>query len=200
MMLDRPETKAQQLLLENLTPTQANEYYARRSFHVEVRGLQYRLEPGITVREKDGARFCAVGEGLPPGDQLLARKLLLENSPDEFFRVANRLDSRPTRTFFMESDDAIGRAWQRALANARSLFQADGFKDSELSITWLQEHAFRHIRIQVRYGHAWSEYLLDEEHLASSQSVEMIFDEVLAKIRHDLKLYIMGRFPECRLP
>lgn len=86
-------TLARDLLLANLTPDQRALYERHGYFDVDVSSDVYRLNPDITVRLRDGDRYCLVVPGCPLADQLLARKLLLENDPEKFFVIANHFPS-----------------------------------------------------------------------------------------------------------
>ena len=87
------DLRASRLLLRVLTPEQRKQLVRRGYFTVQVRGRGIlRIMPNTTfnvVDTKTGARYCAGPEGVVPlADWMLAQKLVLENDPERFFRVA----------------------------------------------------------------------------------------------------------------
>ncbi len=97
------ETRAEELLLANLTPEQRDEYKRMKRFSVHLpNGKVYRIrkgfagnvelvEPGMTGRSlKRVESFCIhPAERIPDQDTMLAQKLLLEADEPEFRRIAN---------------------------------------------------------------------------------------------------------------
>lgn len=87
------ELRAKRLLLRMLSPTQRDELARYGYFTVRVanRG-SFRILPGTMFNVFDprsGLCYCAGPEGLVPlADWMLAQKLILENDPEQFFRVA----------------------------------------------------------------------------------------------------------------
>ena len=89
------EVRARELLLRMLTPTQREEFRRHGYFVVQVarRGKFWILPSTIfnVLHTETGACYCAAPRGeIPLSDLMLAQKLLLENDPEAFFRVANR--------------------------------------------------------------------------------------------------------------
>lgn len=105
---EEARTKAEILLLGNLTAEQRAEYEEHKHFHVRARsGKRYRIQCGrahnvFTVR-KDGLaviEHCAhVGAAVPNEDNILAQKLLIEHDEEAFLRTAN---SRNLRNLVLE--------------------------------------------------------------------------------------------------
>lgn len=88
------KTRAKELLLESLTPTQRETYEKHLMFIVETpKKNRYRLHLSQAPRklsgEKDAVSYCIHTHGLPREDELLGFKLLLEANEDEFLRTAN---------------------------------------------------------------------------------------------------------------
>jgi hypothetical protein len=89
-----------------LNPTQRREFELHSYFSVNVPGRgRFWIFPWRSLNVVDpgtGDCYCGVPEGrLPVYDLMLAQKLLLENDPEPFFRVANRHPSfvlRPPST------------------------------------------------------------------------------------------------------
>ena len=98
-----------QLLRQNLTPDQLNEF--ERSGHFEVIGgdtaRRYRIRRGhqmnVELLDKNGRRICSLcfmPEGtLPAGDIMLAQKIALELFEADPFKVANKL---PALDWFLD--------------------------------------------------------------------------------------------------
>ena len=89
------EVRARQLLLRCLTSEQREDFERQGCFTVQVPGWgRFRVLPRTMFNVQDtesGIFYCAAPEGLLPlSDQLLAQKLVLENDPERFFRVARR--------------------------------------------------------------------------------------------------------------
>jgi hypothetical protein len=90
-----------QLLKQNLSPTQLEQY--ERLGHFEViggcSGLRYRIRHGYQMNverlDKDGNRaclLCMMPQGLLPlGDVMLAQKIALELYENEAIRIANKM-------------------------------------------------------------------------------------------------------------
>ena len=98
MMALMPRTsadlRANRLLYRVLSPEQRKELARQGYFTVQVSGRgSLRVLPCSTfnvVDMKTGVRYCAGPEGpVPLGDLMLAQKLVLENAPEYFFRVAH---------------------------------------------------------------------------------------------------------------
>jgi len=131
--------KAETLLLQYLSENQTEEYTKHGIFHTTGQdGLQYRIELASCrniVRVKNGIdeeRFCIVPKGthMPAPDLMLAMKLMLELSQEDFFKIANReLVGKPTRQFrtFYDPDPAVSmlRETRYRLENARIPYQAN---------------------------------------------------------------------------
>jgi hypothetical protein len=93
--------KARQLLLEHLTPKQKEQYEKLAYFDLEIGGRIYRIRRGwsgnvqrIKKDEKGVDKmlesFCIhPSEWVPEEDNLLAQKLLLETSEEDFRKIAN---------------------------------------------------------------------------------------------------------------
>jgi hypothetical protein len=89
------EVRARELLLRLLTPAQREEFRLHGYFAVQVarRGKFWILPSTIfnVLHAETGACYCAAPRAeVPLSDLMLAQKLLLENSPEVFFAVANR--------------------------------------------------------------------------------------------------------------
>lgn len=93
--------RAEELLREHLDEEQRAEFDAHGHFHVSVEDRRYRI-----TRRRQGNVFCDYDyyhdgrlrhrcycihprEDLPPGDQMLAQKFMLETDEEEFLRIAN---------------------------------------------------------------------------------------------------------------
>jgi hypothetical protein len=105
-----PEQRAIQLLKQNLSPVQRQQYEWDRSFEVigGRTGRRYRIRHGyqMNVEQLDpGGRcthlLCFMPQGgLAIGDILLGQKLGLELFEDEALRVANCLPREVRRMWF----------------------------------------------------------------------------------------------------
>jgi hypothetical protein len=103
---------AEELLLDHLTPAQREEWVTHRYFHVETADgrRRYRIDYGLAgnihlvkcdepvtgkhgIPLRAGNRFCAhvyhPDGPIPNEDNVLAQKLLLETSEEEFLAMAN---------------------------------------------------------------------------------------------------------------
>ena len=98
--------RAEALLLESLTAPQREEYQLRGYFHVTVGERRFRITKGRShnVKEVDARSrilrtLCAHPvEAVPDADTMLAQKLMLENRPTDFFKLANVMKYRRPRT------------------------------------------------------------------------------------------------------
>lgn len=100
---DKARERAESLLLSCLTPEQLRTYNEKKWFVVEGghSKTKYRINASehmvanVDVLKDDGKvshRLCAhlaLGT-VPPGDQLVAQKLMLEGNEEHFLRTANR--------------------------------------------------------------------------------------------------------------
>lgn len=89
-----PEARARELLLRVLSPAQKAEFQRYGYFAVEVakRGRFLILPSTLfnVLHVATGRSYCAVPRGETPlADLMLAQKLLLEDDPEQFFKVAN---------------------------------------------------------------------------------------------------------------
>lgn len=100
--------RAQQFLLDHLTPQQQETYTKNGWFIVEggKTKTRYRIrsntlmanvdvmvfQPGSKVMEQPSHKLCGhiPSDQVPLGDHLLAQKMMLEFSEDDFLRLANR--------------------------------------------------------------------------------------------------------------
>lgn len=93
--------RANEFLLEHLSPEQRRTFKKNKWFIVEggISKTQYRIRcdnvmANIDVLDADRARthrLCGhANHDIPLGDQLLAQKMMLQFSEDEFLRLANR--------------------------------------------------------------------------------------------------------------
>ena len=94
------EVRAKQLLLRILSPTQRAEFERHGFFSVVVagRGKFCILATSIfnVLEMQSGCSYCArVQARVPLPDLLLAQKLVLENDPQAFFKVANHRAELP---------------------------------------------------------------------------------------------------------
>lgn len=88
------EFRAMQLLLRVLRSQQRTEFLHTGHFTVEAPGWgHFQIYPRLVfnvVSEESGLAYCAVPDiAVPIPDLMLSQKLLLENDPVRFFRVAN---------------------------------------------------------------------------------------------------------------
>lgn len=90
--MDDAILKSRQLLIDNLTPGQRHEFEIAGKFTVKTKGGDCEVKPGTTERLHDKKHFCATIPGLPVYDQMLARKLYLEQDPESFFKMANQFN------------------------------------------------------------------------------------------------------------
>jgi hypothetical protein len=91
-----PDLRARRLLNRLLSPPQRKEFARHGYFTVQVPGRgAFRILPGTAFNVMDlktGVYYCAGPERpMPLADWLLAQKLVLENDPERFFRVAHRM-------------------------------------------------------------------------------------------------------------
>jgi hypothetical protein len=89
------EVRAGKLLLRILSPAQREDFERHGYFAVQVarRGKFWILPSPMfnVLHAVTGNCYCAAPHAeIPLSDLMLAQKLLLENSPDAFFSVANR--------------------------------------------------------------------------------------------------------------
>lgn len=96
MLAQQAGNKAEKLLIEHLTPAQAQSLAGRGYFDVQIGDKTYRIHRGThgNVRLLDGAGrektlYCVQPGGVPTADAMLAQKLHLEANEQEFLRVAN---------------------------------------------------------------------------------------------------------------
>lgn len=93
--LEAAETRARELLLRMLTPTQEEDFQRHGCFAVRVpgRGTFWILPSTFfnVLQLETGHCYCAVPRSeVPLSDLMLTQKLVLENDPNAFFAVANR--------------------------------------------------------------------------------------------------------------
>jgi len=89
-----PDARARQLLLRVLNPVQRDEFSRYGHFTVDAVGWgRFRVLSRTTfnvLNTGTGMSFCAgLDIPVPLADLMLAQKLILENDPGRFFRVAN---------------------------------------------------------------------------------------------------------------
>lgn len=89
-----PDARARQLLLRVLNPVQRDELSRYGYFTVHAIGWgRFRVLPRATfnvLNTGTGMAYCAGPDiPVPVADLMLAQKLILENDPERFFRVAN---------------------------------------------------------------------------------------------------------------
>jgi hypothetical protein len=89
-----PDARARQLLLRVLNPVQRDEFSRYGYFTVDAVGWgRFRVLSRTTfnvLNPGTGIAFCAGPDiPVPLADLMLAQKLILENDPGRFFRVAN---------------------------------------------------------------------------------------------------------------
>jgi hypothetical protein len=90
-----PDARARQLLLRVLNPVQRDEFARYGYFTVDAVGWgRFRVLSRMTfnvLNTGTGLAFCAGPDiPVPMADLMLAQKLILENDPGRFFRVANQ--------------------------------------------------------------------------------------------------------------
>lgn len=208
-----PQMRARELLLDNLTASQVEEYRKDGGFTVESSGERYKLSPTITVRESDNRQFCAVAPELPADDQLLARKLMLENSPDEFFKVANSWcnESRP---FSMRADGTSARnytaaqtmyraavplpsdeeQWRQALEYARRYFVDRGFAEERLRFECVDDPIYHSVVMRIRYGNRYATSTIAQEHLMDAYSAMDIYRLTIERLCEQLTRDILRNY------
>lgn len=113
------EAKARDLLLEHLTPEQAREFEASKSFVVTSRsGRRYRITLGrahnvheLDADGKPALELCGhvADYAVPNGDNVLAQKLMLEASEEEYLKLANVWDLRSGRQMISRSGEPLRR-------------------------------------------------------------------------------------------
>jgi hypothetical protein len=86
--------RAEEFLLENLSPTQRESYKKTGMFVVETpKKNRYAVHKAQNVRKLEGDRavvsYCIHTYGVPREDELLGFKLLLEANEEEFLKTAN---------------------------------------------------------------------------------------------------------------
>jgi hypothetical protein len=92
--IEQAKLRAEEFLLENLSPAQRETYTKHKMFIVETprkrRYALYHAEPVHRLEgEKRVERYCIHTYGVPKEDELLGFKLLLEANEDEFLKTAN---------------------------------------------------------------------------------------------------------------
>ena len=97
---DKPHERASQLLKQNLTAAQREQYESRRYFEVTggVTGRRYRIHQGLQMNVEElnaaGRRvrlLCFMPEGrLSMGDNMLAQKIALELFELDALEIAHR--------------------------------------------------------------------------------------------------------------
>src|SRR3990172_5099441 len=100
MAAEKAEARAIQLLTQNLSPAQREQYETRRYFEVigGDTGKRYRIRHGCQLNveqlDQNGRRlhlWCFMPRGgLPVGDIMLAQKIALELFESEAIMVANK--------------------------------------------------------------------------------------------------------------
>lgn len=123
--------KAKKFFLSALSSDQKKEYLASSFFHVKGKNDRiYRIEHDVVVRESDGARFCAILPDTPLYDQLLAKKLYLENNSEEFFKVANWLNQPLQYTYNNTLEDNLFQTMMTYICTRLSYYNlnADDFE------------------------------------------------------------------------
>lgn len=86
--------RAEEFLLENLSPAQRESYRQHGLFIVETqKKTRYKLNKHAAPRRLEGDKeiisYCIHTHGVPKEDELLGFKLLLEANEDEFLKTAN---------------------------------------------------------------------------------------------------------------
>lgn len=160
--------KSKNLLIENLTEPQRAEFLRDGEFTVDSNGEKYTLKENITVKA-DGTRLCAIAPGLPTYDQMLARKLALENAPELFHSVAIRVRGTP----------GLGQTAnlrnQVMIDFIRAVFEHRGFRADRVQVNVDRDAQSEYrIVITVRYGHHGASTRVDEGHLAYGNYADAI--------------------------
>lgn len=98
-MYSTPETRAEALLRERLSPVQLEDYERTGEFNVKAQdGKYYRILVGHTsynVIDPYGYKLCAYPiASLPQSDRVLATMLMLEGELRRYKRIANKKPSR----------------------------------------------------------------------------------------------------------
>jgi hypothetical protein len=88
--------RAEVLLLRHLTPEQKEDLRTKSFFTVEVDGIKYQIKRGshgnvhmLGSKGETSKSFCIQPRDCPEGDAMLAQKLMLESSPEDFWKIAN---------------------------------------------------------------------------------------------------------------
>lgn len=147
------EQTALRLLLRHLTRQQRRELKHLKAFFVSgADGRRYRIDlashTNVAIEEdgRDLVRYCAIFSffGVPVYDLMLAQKLLLETSPEEFHKVANVIPIVRDRDIPL-FDRATGTIIEGRLpdfgepvANVRGL----GRLDTDEQQAWLRARGF----------------------------------------------------------
>ncbi len=170
--MNNPRFKSEELLLANLTTEQARDYKNHGSFIVKVKGEDYEIKSDIVVKKSDGIRYCAVVPDAPSGDQYLARKLFLENDPDEFFRVANK--------FWGSADERIRvrslapDATEQIIGYLRHELEGMGFRRDALEIR-ISALDYAHVyEINASYCGAYRAFRFDADHFLHNDPLNAI--------------------------
>jgi hypothetical protein len=92
--IDTAKQRAEEFLLENLSPEQRESYRKDKLFIVETpKKNRYVLHASQSPRKIEGDKpvvsYCIHTLGVPREDELLGFKLLLEGNEDEFLKTAN---------------------------------------------------------------------------------------------------------------
>ncbi len=94
-MTAEADRKAKQLLIENISKEQRRTLRDKGYFDVQVKGKTYRIRWGshgnvyLVHGDREVVSYCIQPPDVPPGDAMLAQKLLLETDEASFLKIAN---------------------------------------------------------------------------------------------------------------
>jgi hypothetical protein len=188
--------KAQKLLLENLNDEQRKEYQETKSFTVKTDKDEYKLSATETLRLSDKNRFCAVVNGIPVEDQLLAKKLYLENCPDEFFKVANNLSNDLPQYHYGD----YRYYFDRNIDRYKAQFQYLGFDTNDITLQCDHNNVYYddyYIRVTYR-GHSVQKTLLHGHNYYSN--VDEILRLTIEQMAEEFSREIIKNFNKRREP
>ena len=191
-----PVERSRRLLVENLTPEQGIDFERHGYFKVESQGEEYEVRDNITVRVRDGARFCVVYPGLPVYDQMLARKLDLEHRPEMFFKIANLMG----RSLNLAGSErgTMGHLLLRAIYSECARRQMDP-RLIQMRISdnpW--DRAIMGWTINVSYADAEAALTLDREHALRANFADVI-ETTAQKLVEHLNRIIDSRVEEAMM-
>jgi hypothetical protein len=191
--------KAKKLLLENLDDEQKADYEKNSSFTVKTDKDSYKLTATETLRLSDKNRFCAVINGIPVEDQLLVKKLYLENCPDEFFKVANNLTKVSNGNPECHYGD-YRYYFDRNIDRYKAQFQYLGFDTNDITLHCGHNNGYSddyYIRVTYR-GHSFQKTLSHGHNYYSN--VDEILRLTIERMAEEFSREIIKNFNKRREP